>query len=477
MNTPANQPDELIRMTPTEAVAGLKKGDLSPSDLLDALASRIEQVDDQVNALPIRFFDEARKEAQSFDARKHENKDRPGFLAGLPVAIKDYNSVAGQLTTYGSPIFAENRAEKSDNMVSTIQASGGIAYAKSNVPEIAGANTFNPVFGATRNPWNLGRTVGGSSGGAAASLASGTAWLATGNDLGGSLRIPASYCGIVGLRPSVGRVPRVVDLPYDALWVEGPMARNVPDLALMLDAMAHGHPADPISFPAPARPFVEAVRNPETPARIGFTSNLGLSLVDPEVEKLCRAGTDAFTAMGSKVDDTCPDFTGGIDAFQTLRAILIASLRGELLDTHRDQIAPEIIWNIEKGQNVTADQILSAERSRAKIFNNMVRFFETHDILACPTVAVPPYPVEERFPTKIGDQELTSYIDWMYLTFVITLTGCPAISVPCGFTSEGLPVGLQLIGRPKGDFDLISAAALLEQALDLSAQLPVTPKS
>ncbi|KGJ03776.1 amidase [Paracoccus halophilus] len=477
MNSKPDNADELIRMSATDVVAGLKKGELSPLDLLDALIDRTEKVEPHVNALPIRFFEEARKEAARFDPRSHENRDRPGFLAGLPVAIKDYNSVAGQLTTYGSPIFAENRAETSDNMVATIQDSGGIAYAKSNVPEIAGANTFNPVFGATRNPWDLRMTVGGSSGGSAASLASGTAWLATGNDLGGSLRIPASYCGIVGLRPSVGRVPRVADLPYDALWVEGPMARNVPDLALMLDAMAHAHPADPLSFEAPARPFVEAVRDPKAPTRIGFTPNLGLSLVDPEVERLCREGVQAFAGAGSTVDETCPDFSGGIDAFQTLRAVLIASLRGELLETERERIAPEIIWNIEKGQNVTADQILAAERSRARIFGAMVKFFETHDILACPTVSVPPYPVEQRFPTRIGDQELTTYIDWMYLTFVITLTGCPAISVPCGFTSDGLPVGLQLIGRPKGDFDLISAAAVLEQSLGLSKQLPIMPKT
>lgn len=477
MNMQPGKTDDLIRLTATEAVGELKKGTLSPVDLLDALIARTEEVEAHVNALPIRFFEEAREEANSFDPRTHENRDRPGFLAGLPVAVKDYNSVAGQLTTYGSPIFAANRAEQSDYMVETVQASGGIAYAKSNVPEIAGANTFNPVFGATRNPWDLRMTVGGSSGGSAAALASGTAWLATGNDLGGSLRIPASYCGIVGLRTSVGRVPRVADMPYDALWVEGPMARNVPDLALMLDAMAHGHPSDPLSVPAPAKPFVEAVSNPRTPLRIGFTSNLGLSLVDPEVERICRSGVEAFSSIGSKVDDSCPDFSGGIDAFQTLRAVLIASLRGELLDTNRDRIAPEIVWNIEKGQNVTADQILAAERSRARVFANMVKFFETHDILACPTVSVPPYPVEQRFPTRIGDQELTTYIDWMYLTFVITLTGCPAISVPCGFTKDGLPVGLQLIGKPKGDFDLISAAALLEASLGLADQLPILPKT
>ncbi|MFW8634358.1 amidase [Cribrihabitans pelagius] len=393
------------------------------------------------------------------------------------MAVKDYNDVAGQVTTYGSPIFAENRIQESDFTVQTLEHSGGIPMAKSNVPEIAGANTFNPVFGATRNPWDLRMTVGGSSGGSAAALAAGEAWLATGNDLGGSLRIPASYCGIVGMRPSVGRVPRGSGLlPFDPLWVEGPMARNVADAALMLDSLAHAHPNDPLSFPAPATPFTEAVRAPKAPKRVAFTPDLNLSLVDPEVAGICRTGTQALAQAGAAVEEACPDFSGGLEAFQTLRAVLLASLRGDLLETDRDRVAPEIIWSIKKGQNITADEVLRAERVRAAIFHNVAAFFETYDVLACPTVAVPPYPVEQRFPTHIGGQELTSYIDWMFLTFVITLTGCPAVSIPCGTTRSGLPVGLQLIGKPKGDFDLLSAAQVLETALGLAARMPIRPQ-
>jgi len=470
--------DEFVSMTATEAVGLLKSGEATPLDFVDAAIARIEEVEPVINALPTRFFEEARKAAKAFPSQEHPAAGRPGWLAGLPLVIKEYNDVAGQLTTYGSPIFAENRPEKSDYTVQTLVESGGIPMAKSNVPEIAGANTFNPVFGATLNPWDQRMTVGGSSGGSAAALATGEAWLATGSDLGGSLRIPASYCGIVGMRPSVGRVPRGAGLlPFDPLWVEGPMARTVADLALMLDAMAHAHGHDPLSLPAPATPFVEAVRAPRAPKRIAFTPDLNLSLVDPEVADICRAGTQAFSDLGAGVEEACPEFAGGLEAFQTLRAVLMASLRGNLLETDRDRVAPEIVWNIEKGQNLTADEVLRAERSRAAIFHNVAAFFDTYDVLACPTVAVPPYKVEQRFPTHIGGQELTTYIDWMFLTFVITLTGCPAISVPCGTTRDGLPIGLQLVGRPKGDFDLISAAHLLESTLGLSGQMPIRPRS
>lgn len=477
MTTQTRSSDELTTMTATQVVGLLKKREVTPVEVLDAAIARIEAVEPKVNALPIRFFDEARAAAKTFtDKTSHANQDRPGWLAGLPLVVKDYNDVGGQITTYGSPIFADNRAAASDYTVATLEDSGGIPMAKSNVPEIAGANTFNPVFGATRNPWNLDMTAGGSSGGSACALAAGETWLATGNDLGGSLRIPASYCGIVGLRPSVGRVPRgSALLPFDPLWVEGPMARNVADVALMLDSLSQGHACDPLSFPRPDTPFVKAIENPRAPRRVAYTPDLGLSLVDPEVAEVCRKGTQGFAEMGATVNESCPDLSGGIDAFQTLRAVLVAALRGDLLETDRDRVAPEIIWNIEKGQNITADEVLAAERVRARIFHEMTAFFQTYDLLACPTVSVPPYPVDQRFPTEIGGQKLTSYIDWMFLTFVITLTGCPAISVPCGMTQSGLPVGLQVIGKPRGDFDLLSAAHLLEDALGLARQMPILP--
>ncbi len=468
--------DELVRLTATEAVALLKRREVSPLELVEAAAARIEAVDEQVNALPIRFLDQARAAAKRLAAKAPGQDARPGWLAGLPIAVKDYNDVGGQITTYGSPIFAQSRAACSDLTVAALEASGAIPIAKSNVPEFAGAHTFNTIFGATRNPRHTGMTAGGSSGGSAAALAAGMVWLSTGNDLGGSLRIPASYCGIVGMRPSVGRVPRPASgLPFDPLWVEGPMGRTVADVALMLDAEAWPDPGDPLSAPAPVVPFVRAVREPKPPRRVGFSPDLGLAKVDPEVAAICRAGAARFQATGVAVEEACPDFSGALETFQTLRALLFATLRGDLLAQHRGRIAPEIVWNLEKGLQLDADEILRAERQRAILYRRVVRYFEDYDLLACPTVAVPPFPIEQRYPTEIAGEKLTTYIDWMFLTFVITLTGCPAISLPCGVTKAGLPVGLQLIGRPRGDFDLLQAAAFLEESCGALGRLPVEP--
>jgi amidase len=468
--------EALIRMTATEAVSRLRRREVSPLEMVDAAAARIEAVDGRINALPIRFFDVARDAARRFMATPPPQDPPPGWLAGLPMAAKDYNDVAGQRTTYGSPIFADNVAARSDHTIATLEASGAIFMAKSNVPEFAGSNTFNPVFGATRNPWNLQMTPGGSSGGAAAALASGMQWLATGNDLGGSLRIPASYCAIVGMRPSVGRVPRGAGLPaFDALWVEGPMARNVPDLALMLDAQSVQHPGDPLSMPAPRVPFVMAAQSLKPPRRVGFSANLGLSAVDPEVAAICAAAARRFEGMGAIVEEATPEFGDAIDTFQTLRGLLFAALRGDLLATERARINPSIVWNIEKGLGLTADEIIRAERGRAALYQRVVTWFERYDLLLCPTVALPPYPVEQPYPTRIGDQALASYIDWMFLTFVVTLTGCPALSLPCGFTRDGLPVGLQIIGPSHGDAAVIAAAAALEQELGIAGRVPVDP--
>ena len=446
--------DELIRLTATEAVARLRRREISPLELIDA----------------------ARESARRFMAKKPPQDPPPGWLAGLPMAAKDYNDVAGQRTTFGSPIFADSVAPANDHTVATLEASGAIFMAKSNVPEFAGSNTFNPVFGATRNPWQLKMTAGGSSGGAAAALASGTQWLAMGSDLGGSLRIPASYCSIVGLRPSVGRAPRGAGLPaFDSLWVEGPLARNVPDLALMLDALSLQHPRDPLSFPAPRVPFTTAVQQPRPPRRVAFTPNLGLSNVDPEVAAICRAAARRFTDLGTSVEEASPDFSNAIDTFQTQRGLLFAALRGDLVATERARINPSIVWNIEKGLNLTADEIIRAERERTSLYHRVAAFFDQFDLLVCPTVAVPPYPVEQPYPTQIGDQKLTSYIDWMFLTFVVTLTGCPALSLPCGFTRDGLPIGLQIVGPSHGDAEVIAAASLLERKLGIAPRLPIDP--
>ena len=462
---------DLWRLTATEVVGKLRKRELSPLELVEAAASRIETVEPKINALPIRFFDQARDYAKHF---KNESRNDPGWLAGLPIAVKDYNDVAGQLTTYGSPIFAEHRAPADDRTIATLRANGAIPLAKSNVPEFAGSHTFNPVWGITRNPWNLDRTAGGSSGGAAAALAAGEVWLANGSCLGGSLRIPASFCGIVGLRPSPGVVPRGDALPaFDSLWVDGPMARNVSDLALMLDAMAVLTQHDPLSRPVPQGGFQVALKRARPPRRIGFSANLGLRKIDPEVARISWVGAQRLTQLDCVVDEKAPDFSGAIDCFQVLRALLFADVRGDLLPHERNRVNPDIVWNIEKGQRLTADEVIRARRQRHTLFHRVAEFFDDYDLLVCPTVAVAPFPVEQRFPVEIAGEKLTTYMDWMFLTFVITLVGCPAISLPCGLTQDGLPIGLQLVGRPHGDVDLLGAAYLLEQVLGFACRVPL----
>ena len=277
--------DELIKLTATEAVACLRSKEVSPLDLVEASIKRIETFDTEVNALPIHCFDQARDQAKSLDLDRH--LPNPKSLCGLPIAVKDYNDLGGAVTTYGSPIFANNVAQTSDATIRKLESNGAIAVAKSNVPEWAGGHTFNPVNGLTRNPWDMAKSAGGSSGGSAAALASGLVWLATGNDLGGSLRTPAAFNGVVGLRPSPGRVPRGIRLPsMDTLWVEGPMARNVDDLALMLDAGVGHQIDDPLSFDHSGPSFVDVLNKTDIPKRVAFSSDLSIVSMEKEIAEI-----------------------------------------------------------------------------------------------------------------------------------------------------------------------------------------------
>ena len=329
----------LTELTATQAVDGLRKGEFSRTELVQAAIDRIEAVDQKVNALPIRCFERAMDKAAVMDATAD---DQTSLLMGLPIAVKDYNDIGGVRTTYGSPIFTDYVPEKSDATVSRLEANGAIPLAKSNVPEWAGGHTFNPVNGLTRNPWDLSRSAGGSSGGSAAALASGQIWLATGNDLGGSLRTPAGFNGVVGLRPSPGVVPRSTRLQaFDTLWVEGPMGRCVDDVALMLDAGSGSHPDDPLSFDSIGS-FVDAAQRPEPPVRAAFSTDLGVVPMSKAVSKVASAGVGQITAAGVEVTDAIPNFEGAFDTFQTLRAVLLGTMMGEMLDTHRDQVNPDM---------------------------------------------------------------------------------------------------------------------------------------
>lgn len=466
---------DLINLSACDVVDLLKQEKVTPLDLLDALEERIGAVDPVVNALPTLCFERARAHARELMGRPVADRGR---LAGLPVPIKDLTMVAGVRTTYGSPIYADFIPERSDLLVENLEREGGIVFAKSATPEFgAGANTFNEVFGATLNPWNTSRSAAGSSGGAAVSLATGMAWVAHGSDLGGSLRNPASFCGIVGLRPSPGRVARdpgtVVD---DVLNVEGPMARTVEDVALLLDAMAGEHPCDPLSLPRTGESYLEAARSQRPLRRVAFSADLGVTPVDPEVVEICRQAAWRLAEGGVAVEEAHPDLSEAREAFQTLRAVSFAAAHRQKLKDCPELLKPEMIWNIEKGLSLNASEIARAEAQRAEIVRRTHAFFAHYDLLMTPATIVPPYPVQTRYVEECAGVRFDNYIDWLAIAYSISLTTAPALSLPCGFTREGLPVGLQIVARPRGEALLLSGAAQLERLLGLGTVRPIDPR-
>jgi len=470
--------DELTSLTAEEAVAKLERREVSPLELVDAALDRIALTDGVLNAVPTLCAERARAHARKL-MKETPPEPRPrGWLGGLPVAVKDLNDVAGVRTTYGSPIYSDHVPERSDLLVERLEERGGIVVGKSNTPEFgAGANTFNEVFGETRNPWNTALTCGGSSGGSAAALAAGQVWLATGSDLGGSLRTPASFCGVVGLRPSPGRVaagPR--DLPFDTLIVDGPMARSVGDVALMLDTLVGAHPEDPLALDVPLEPFRTAAASRRLPLRVAFSEDLGLTPVDPEVRRVCREAAELVAGAGVEVAEACPDFSDAPEVFGVLRAASFAASLGPEYDAHRGLLKPDIVWNVEYGRRFTADEIGRAERARGAIYRRVAAFFGEWDLLVCPTACVPPFDVRTRWIRELEGVEFESYVEWLRLTYAITLTACPALSLPCGFTTGGLPVGLQLVGWPRGEAALLAAAAGFEELLGVAPLLPVDPR-
>jgi len=465
----------LVRETACAIVDKLRAGEVTPLDLLDVLEKRIAEVDDKVNALPILCFDRARKHARALMEKPAAERGR---LAGLPVPIKDLTNVAGVLTTQGSPIFRDSIPAKSDILVEHLEANGGVIYAKSNTPEFgAGANTFNEVFGPTLNPWDISRSAAGSSGGAAVALATGTAWLAHGTDMGGSLRNPASFCGIVGLRPSIGRVAHTPSSSIDRnLTVHGPMARNVEDLALLLDAMSGEHAADPLSLPVPPASFLSAARSGRKPKRIAYSPDLGITPVDPEVAAITRKAAERFAEAGAIVEEAHPDLREAHECFHVLRAFDFAMTKAALLRTKRDLLKPEVIWNVEEGLKLTVEQIARAEAQRVEMTARTVEFFESYDLLLAPATIVAPFPIEQRYVAECAEKKFDNYVEWLGIVYAITLACCPALSLPCGFTASGLPVGLQMVAPPRGEAQLLAGARVLEDVLGVRGTTPIDPR-
>jgi amidase len=465
----------LIKQTANALVAGLRQGDLTPHDLLDALEQRIAEVDGKVNALPTLCFDRARTHADELMSKPIGER---GLLAGMPLPIKDLSDVAGVRSTQGSLIFKDNVPETSDVLVSHLEAEGGIVYAKSNTPEFgAGANTFNEVFGRTLNPWNTTRSAAGSSGGAGVALATGMAWLAHGSDMGGSLRNPASFNSVCGLRPSPGRVATSRGGKVDGnLGLEGPMARNVEDLALLFDAMCGEEPADPVSKPRPQTSYLDQTRSGWKPRKVAFSRDLGITPVDPEVAQIVEAAARRFEEADVIVEDAHPDLLEAHECFHILRALAFATGMKPLLEAHRGKLKPEVIWNIEQGLALTADEVIKADNQRAAMFQRTLAFFDDYDLLLCPATIVPPFPVEDRYVEECDGHKFDNYIQWLGIVSAITNVCSPAMSIPAGFTAEDLPVGIQIVGRPNCDGQVLAGGKLLQDILGLDGLVPIDPR-
>lgn len=469
---------DLSAMTAVEIVALLKSRKVSPQELLDACFQRIRQVEPAINALPTLCEERARANVASVAGLAVDHAGEPGWLGGMPLSIKDLTPVEGVRTTWGTPALADFVPEQSAPLVKLLEQRGGIVVGKSNTPEMgAGGNTFNAVHGQTRNPWDVRKNAGGSSGGAAASLAAGETWLAHGSDLAGSLRTPAAYCGVIGLRPSPGRVGGgPADLAFNHEGLQGPMARTVLDTALFLDAMCGFDPGSPLSIEAPASSFQTAVLRAETPVRIAYAPDLnGFAPVESEIDSVMRSALEKLQPLGTVIEEECPDLTDLYRTYVVLRGFFWAALPGRLPDAVQAGYKPTLTENIQFGRDLTVDDLVDAHRNRSRIFADMHRFLQTFDVLACPVVGLEPGLAEVEFPASVNGEPVDDYIGWLRFSFLATATGLPALSIPVGRTRSGMPVGLQLIGPPRGEAKLLAVASVLENIVGFAGHGPIDP--
>lgn len=469
MDVPTTATD-LCYLPATEQRALLQRRAISARDLLGAYLDRIEAVNPAINAIVTLDPDGAMAQAQAADDAAARGESL-GPLHGLIVAHKDLLPTKGMRTTWGSPIYKDFVPEEDAAAAARMRAAGAIRLGKTNVPAMgAGSHTFNPLFGASHNPYGIDRTVGGSSGGAAAALASGMVSLADGSDLGGSLRNPASFCNVVGLRCAIGRNSRApVQTGWTSMSVVGAMGRTVADVALLESVLAGYDPRDPISLPGDGSAFAELAGSEPAELlrdiRVGWSQTLGGLPVDPAVTAaLERDGRPALEGLGAELRDVEPDFDGAEEAFRTLRAWEMAQNYRELYRTRRDELSDNIRANIEMGLPLTAADIYDAYTARTRLYTRMVALFDEIDVLAAPVVQVPPFPVDWTWPTEVAGEQQPDYLGWMRSCWYVSATGLPAISVPCGFTDDGLPVGLQLVGRPLGEVELLRVALAFERA-------------
>jgi amidase len=455
-----------VDSTARAMVASIRDGQISARELLDLHLARIAERNPELNA--IVSLDEERARAGAALADEATSRgDALGPLHGLPFAFKDTHDVAGWRTTYGSPLFADHVPDTDELLVERIRAAGVVPFGRTNVPEFAaGSHTFNTIFGTTRNPVDPGRSAGGSSGGAACALRAGMVPLADGSDMGGSLRNPASFCGVVGLRPSLGRVP---GWPTDNLWettgTGGPLARNVDDLALLLSVMSGPDPRVPTALAEPGSTFAPPLEGSLAGLRVALSPDLGGSLeVDAEVARVVDEAGGVLAGSGAHVEAAHPDLAEADDTFRTLRAWLFQTGFGELLSAHPDSFKASLADNIRAGESLTGADVARAYAGRTALSERMRQFFTSYDVLVLPTSQVPPFPADQEYPAEINGRPMATYLDWMRSAYVITVTGCPAISVPAGETRDGLPVGVQIVAPFGADRRLLEIAAAFELA-------------
>jgi amidase len=455
---------------------------LSAVELTKAFVAQVERVNPKVNAIVTFLPEEALAQAKRIDARRRRSTDVPA-LAGLPNAYKDMIATKGIRTTYGSPIYRDNVPTEDHVLVERLKACGVVTIGKTNTPEFAaGSQTFNPVFGTTLNPWNLEKTCGGSSGGAAVAVACGMLPFADGSDLGGSLRNPGNFNNVVGFRPTPGRVPTYPTVDAWATFsVLGPIARSVDDAAFLLSAMAGPDARSPITIAEPGSRFAKPLARDFRKVRIAWwpTANGRLAgedliPVDPRVTAVLAKQRRVFESLGCIVEEAHPDLKGADEVFQVLRALGFVQRYGALLEKHRAQIKDTVVWNIEQGVKLDGARIGRAMALRSDIYRRMREFMERYEFLCLPVNQVPPFPASQPYVDTINGVKLATYIDWMRTAFYITTTSHPAISVPAGFTDDTppLPVGLQIVGRYRDDFGVLQVAHAFEQETQVARRRP-----
>jgi len=463
VTTPVAAGDELCDLTAVDLAARIRRKQVSAHDVMAAHLARIERVNPKINAVVTLVADRAMADAKKAD----EWQARGGALGplhGLPVAHKDLINTAGIRTTFGSPMYRDNVPTSDALIVTRVRAAGAITLGKTNTPEFgAGSNTFNPVFGATLNPYNVVKTVGGSSGGAAAALRCGMVPIATGSDTGGSLRNPAAFTNVVGLRPSPGRVPDD-DGSWSPLSTAGPMARTVADVALFLSTIVGPHAPDPLVIDEDGTKFRAPLGRNFKGTRVAWFKDLGGTPFEPEITRVVTANRQAFLDIGCIVEEAEPDFTGVDEAFPILRHQSYHSRYAKLARENPTMFKDTIKWEIAEAERNTGADVARASARQASLYSEVSRFFEKYEYFVLPVTQVEPFDVTTEYPTSVAGTTMPTYIDWMRSCWYVTLTACPAISVPAGFTANGLPVGIQIVGRHRGDWSLLQMAHAFEQA-------------